>query len=189
MIGPSPNPLILSYLKYAISSQVIALPAPQTPLAVTSRPRLAGKEPGVQGGWWADTPNVPSAPRRRRALLLWGGGGLGGCPGQGGFCKWGLPAARRVGILAPRASALAGSPALPSRGVLASPEVCVKRGGPHLKASAGVCAGFSAPAPSAAAAPGPCPDLAVPQRRAPRSQTAPADAPLHRARPGSLLCS
>lgn len=27
MIGPSPNPLILSYLKYAISSQVMALPA------------------------------------------------------------------------------------------------------------------------------------------------------------------
>lgn len=27
MIGPSPNPLILSYLKYAISSQVIILPS------------------------------------------------------------------------------------------------------------------------------------------------------------------
>lgn len=26
MIGPSPNPLILSYLKYAISSQVMAFP-------------------------------------------------------------------------------------------------------------------------------------------------------------------
>lgn len=49
MIGPSPNPLILSYLKYAISSQVIALPVPQTLLAVTSRPQLAGREPGGGG--------------------------------------------------------------------------------------------------------------------------------------------
>lgn len=38
MIGPSPNPLILSYLKYAISSQVSALPALQTLLPVPSRP-------------------------------------------------------------------------------------------------------------------------------------------------------
>lgn len=42
MIGPSPNPLILSYLKYAISSQVMTLPALQTLLGVASQPRLAG---------------------------------------------------------------------------------------------------------------------------------------------------
>lgn len=85
MIGPSPNPLILSYLKYAISSQVIALPKPQTLLAVTSRPQLAGREPGGGGH---TPPNVPSAPHRHHPCLGRGRGGLGGCPGRGDFCNY-----------------------------------------------------------------------------------------------------
>uniref|UniRef100_A0A8C3CVR1 Mediator of RNA polymerase II transcription subunit 24 n=1 Tax=Cairina moschata TaxID=8855 RepID=A0A8C3CVR1_CAIMO len=42
MIGPSPNPLILSYLKYAISSQVSALPALQTNAAARCLGPLRG---------------------------------------------------------------------------------------------------------------------------------------------------
>lgn len=67
MIGPSPNPLILSYLKYAISSQVTTLPALpprlalQTLLGVTSQPQLAGGQGNRGAGSVAGRhPNLPS---------------------------------------------------------------------------------------------------------------------------------
>lgn len=70
MIGPSPNPLILSYLKYAISSQVMTLPTCCLPAPRCGRcwvsPRSpseqVGEETGLWSRWRADAPNLPSVP-------------------------------------------------------------------------------------------------------------------------------
>lgn len=79
MIGPSPNPLILSYLKYAISSQV------RTCWCCWGSPcslsEVGQSNWGVGGG---------QAPQIRHLSLSWAGAGSGGlsaCPGQGRFQK------------------------------------------------------------------------------------------------------
>lgn len=61
MIGPSPNPLILSYLKYAISSQVMTLPVLPPCLTLQT----------LRGVAWQ--PQLASGQRNRGVELVGGG--------------------------------------------------------------------------------------------------------------------
>lgn len=92
MIGPSPNPLILSYLKYAISSQVRTCWCCWGSLCSLSKVGKAGgvlvvgrhpKSPCEPLWGWAGTPN----PHVSLSWVGAGSGGLSTCPGQGCFHK------------------------------------------------------------------------------------------------------
>jgi len=108
MIGPSPNPLILSYLKYAISSQVTTAGA-------------AGCRPAAPLGRWAKRPGcgvgggrTPRISCLRLPRARAGGGGLSAWPRQGPFCKQPLPVARLH----------AGWKSLPSKSLCACCKLC-----------------------------------------------------------------